>query len=215
MSKRPVRRLKTEDRLAVGQHPGIVRIVPAADVGQLPQDVFAAVEPEDVLRRYTVDSVLRNLPVDIPDQAGIFVLPADLFHGLADDDFVVVMEALVLLVESGQDVLDPLLIVVVPGLGNQQHQMAVADLEQDAAAEIIRREPADHRLHVFRKHLPFPVEFRQEEAQVYERLVMRMHIADHVLHGAAVHRAEGRVEGIGMHDVHHRDNREQEGNRGE
>ena len=87
--------------VAVGQYPRVFQIPPVTDIGQLTQDVFLAVEAVDILRGDAVHGVLIHDALDTPDQTGIFIFPADLVNGFADDN----LEGLLKMLSENADTL--------------------------------------------------------------------------------------------------------------
>ena len=100
------------------------------DILQLAENIFRPVKGFQVIRADPVDRVFFDGPVDVPDKAYIFVLPADLIVGFPDNDLVVLLIDPVLLREGPQDFADPVLIIRVPALREEKDQVSPADVKE-------------------------------------------------------------------------------------
>ena len=77
------------------------------------QDTLAPVKAVNIVRRDPVKVVFRGCFVDTANQAGILILPADLFYGFPADDPIGQPEIAVCLAEILQDILDSMLVAVI------------------------------------------------------------------------------------------------------
>ena len=77
------------------------------------------------------------------NKAGVFVFPADLVDGLADDDLVIILIEPVIIPERFQGIFKPVLEIRIPVLPEKEQQMAAAHLVEQGAPEKGDRECPD------------------------------------------------------------------------
>ena len=151
--------------------------------------------------------------LDTPDQTGIFIFPADLVNGFADDNLEGLLKMLIFFPEAGQYALNPFFKVRVAVLGHHQDDVAVADLKKEGTFEEIRGISADDRADFGRQFFPFLIEFGNEEAEKNKVCPAAVHLPDHVLHRVDVHRTQRDIVGDRVENIQHGDDRKHKGHR--
>ena len=201
------------DRLAIDQHPRIVRVLLCGDICHFFQDCFIPPELIAVVRLHPMDRVFRDLGMNTPDKADIVILPVQLRRALADNQLVVIPEPFVFFPELFQDLDSPLLPVGVSVLRDHQEHMPVTHLEQRRFPVIGFRHMPDQGPHFFGQGCTALIQFPHVEAQEQVLPLLLITVVDEVVQAPQIVGSQQRIVGVRVQQIHHRDQRKEEGGR--